>query len=241
VTALHLRGIATSTRAFLLPTTVFIVGIYVVIGAGLGRSHSAAGAGVHPAVLPRAAAAVGILLLLKAFAAGCSALTGVEAIANDVPAFRAPTARSAMRTEVLLGVILASMLLGLAFLTVRFHIQPSHSQTVLSQITAASVGKGPVYYVVDLATTVILALAANTSFGGLPVLASLLARDNLGRLGTVRSLRPSTPRWRAAALRAWATDTGPSPRRAAAIHAHTLTARSLTTPPSWTHHAAHWE
>jgi amino acid transporter len=117
VTALNLRGIAASARAFLLPTTVFIAGIYVVIGAGLARSHPAAGAGVHPAALPKAAATVGILLL-KAFAAGCSALTGVEAIANDVPAFRAPTARSAMRTEVLLGVILASMLLGLAFLTV---------------------------------------------------------------------------------------------------------------------------
>jgi amino acid transporter len=194
VTALNLRGIATSARAFLLPTTVFIVGIYVVIGAGLARSHPVAGAGVHPAALPKAAATVGILLLLKAFAAGCSALTGVEAIANDVPAFRVPTARSAMRTEVLLGVILASMLLGLAVLTARFHIQPSHSQTVLSQITAASVGRGPVYYVVDLATTVILALAANTSFGGLPVLASLLARDNL--VPHVFGLRADRPVYR---------------------------------------------
>jgi hypothetical protein len=84
-----------------------------------------------------------------------------------------------MRTEVMLGAILGSMLLGLAVLTVRFHIGPGANQTVLSQITGASVGRGTVYYVVDLATTVVLALAANTSFGGLPVLASLLARDSL--------------------------------------------------------------
>ena len=90
LTALNLRGIATSARTFLLPTLVFIVGIYVVIVAGLTRSHPAAGSGVHAYTVPKAAATVGVLLLLKAFAAGSSALTGVEAIANDVPAFREP-------------------------------------------------------------------------------------------------------------------------------------------------------
>ncbi len=179
LTALNLRGLATSARALLLPTVVFIVGIYVVIVAGFLRQHPAAGSGVHEAVVPKAAAAVGVLLLLKAFAAGCSALTGVEAIANDVPAFREPRQRRAMRTEVLLGAVLGTMLLGLSVLTVRFHIAPTSSQTVLSQITGASVGRGGLYYVVDLSTTAILAIAANTSFGGLPLLASLLARDHL--------------------------------------------------------------
>jgi amino acid transporter len=193
LTALNLRGLATSARALLLPTAVFIVGIYVVIVAGLSRSHPVAGAGIHVAV-PVAAAAVGVLLVLKAFAAGCSALTGVEAIANDVPAFREPKVRRAMRTEVLLGGILGTMLLGLSVLTVRFHIAPEASQTVLSQITGASVGRGPAYYVVDLSTTVILAIAANTSFGGLPVLASLLARDNL--LPHVFALRGDRPVYR---------------------------------------------
>ncbi|MHB1534138.1 MAG: APC family permease, partial [Acidimicrobiales bacterium] len=194
MTALNLRGIATSARTFLLPTALFIVGIYVVIAAGLFRSHPAANAGFHPVAIPKAAAAVGVLLILKAFAAGCSALTGVEAIANDVPAFRAPKARRAMRTEVILGAILGTMLLGLAFLTVRFHIGPMANQTVLSQITGAAVGRGPVYYVVDLSTTLILALAANTSFGGLPVLASLLARDNL--VPHVFGLRADRPVYR---------------------------------------------
>ena len=194
LTALNLRGLATSARALLLPTAVFIVGIYVVIVAGFFRSHPVAGAGIHEAVIPKAAAAVGVLLLLKAFAAGCSALTGVEAIANDVPAFRQPRQRRAMRTEVLLGGILGTMLLGLSVLTVRFHIAPEASQTVLSQITGASVGRGVLYYVVDLSTTAILAIAANTSYGGLPVLASLLARDNL--LPHVFGLRGDRPVYR---------------------------------------------
>ena len=193
LTTLNLRGLATSARALLLPTAVFILGIYLVIVAGLFRSHPVPGAGIHAAV-PTAAAAVGVLLLLKAFAAGCSALTGVEAIANDVPAFRAPKVRRAMRTEVLLGGILGTMLLGLSVLTVRFHIAPEASQTVLSQITGASVGRGAIYYVVDLSTTAILAIAANTSFGGLPVLASLLARDHL--LPHVFGLRGDRPVYR---------------------------------------------
>ena len=194
ITAVNLRGIATSARAFLLPTAVFVFGIYLVIVAGLLRSTPARGAGLPHAVLPKTVAAVGVLLVLKAFAAGCSALTGVEAIANDVPAFRAPRVRRAMRTEVLLGLILGTMLLGLAVLTTRFHIAPNASQTVLSQVTSASVGRGSIYYVVDLATTVVLSLAANTSFGGLPVLASLLARDNL--LPHVFGLRGERPVYR---------------------------------------------
>lgn len=194
LTALNLRGLATSARALLLPTAVFIVGTYVVIGAGLLRRHPAAGAGIHQSLIPTATAAVGVLLILKAFAAGCSALTGVEAIANDVPAFRQPRARRAMRTELLLGGLLGTMLLGLSVLTVKFHIAPSASQTVLSEITGASVGRGIVYYVIDLSTTVVLGIAANTSFGGLPVLASLLARDNL--LPHIFSLRGDSPVYR---------------------------------------------
>ena len=194
LTALNLRGLATSARALLLPTAVFVVGIYVVLVAGFLRSHPAPGAGIHEAVVPTAAAAIGVLLILKAFAAGCSALTGVEAIANDVPAFRPPRARRAMRTEVLLGALLGTMLLGLSVLTVRFHIAPEASQTVLSQITGASVGRSGLYYVVDLSTTAILAIAANTSFGGLPMLASLLARDNL--LPHVFGLRGDRPVYR---------------------------------------------
>jgi hypothetical protein len=121
---------------------------------------------------------VTFLLVLKAFSAGCSALTGVEAIANGVPLFRQPRAARAKRTELLLGLILGAMLLGLAVLARRWHVGPRSNQTVLSQIMAMAVGRHWAYYVVSLTITVVLALAANTSFGGLPILGSLLARDN---------------------------------------------------------------
>ena len=186
ITVLNLRGVGEGARAFLLPTFIFIAGILAVIGAGLLRTL-AAGAGA-PAAVPAASAvlpsplpvgqAVGALLLLKAFAAGCSALTGVEAIANGVPLFREPRQKRARRTEAALGILLAAMLLGIAFLTAHFHIRPLAGQTVLSQVTAAAVGRGWLYYVVALATTATLALAANTSFGGLPVLTSILAGDD---------------------------------------------------------------
>jgi len=179
ITLLNLRGLGAAARAFLLPTMVFIVGLLVIIVIGL----------IHPLALhtpqpgrslmpTQALAAVSVLLVLKAFSAGCSALTGVEAIANGVPLFKPPRQARAKRTELLLGVILGVMLLGLAVLADRWHIGPRSGQTVLSQIIGTAVGRGWAYYVMSLTITVVLALAANTSFGGLPVLASLLARDN---------------------------------------------------------------
>ncbi len=128
--------------------------------------------------LQQATAAVGLLLLLKAFASGCSALTGVEAIANAVPEFRQPRARRAQHTEMWLGILLGAMLIGISVLIRKFHVTPSATETTLAQLTAAAVGRNIIFYAIQLITTVLLALAANTSFGGLPVLASLLARDN---------------------------------------------------------------
>jgi amino acid transporter len=179
VTLLNLRGLGEAARAFLLPTVVFIVGLLAIIAIGL----------VHPLALnvPQPGRSltpthnlevIGVLLVLKAFSAGCSALTGVEAIANGVPLFRQPRVVLAKRTEALLGIILAAMLIGLAVLARRWHVGPREGQTVLSQIMAYAVGRHWAYYLVSLTITLVLALAANTSFGGLPVLGSLLARDN---------------------------------------------------------------
>ncbi|MCU1687971.1 MAG: hypothetical protein JWQ81_8710 [Amycolatopsis sp.] len=176
VTAVNLRGIAHSARAFVAPTVIYVGSILVVVVIGLLREAPAA-------VLDHAAAThsvqtVGVLLLLKAFANGCAALTGVEAIANAVPSFRTPHVKRAQRTEVALGGLLAVMLVGIALLIGKFAIRPVDGVTVLSQVTAASLGNGFGYYVVQFSTVVLLALAANTSFGGLPVLAQLLAGDN---------------------------------------------------------------
>jgi amino acid transporter len=179
VTLLNLRGLGEAARAFLLPTIAFIVGLLVIIAIGL----------VHPLALnvpqpghslvpTHGLETISVLLVLKAFSAGCSALTGVEAIANGVPLFRPPRQVLAKRTEASLGIILAVMLIGLAVLARRWHVGPRTGQTVLSQIMAYAVGRHWAYYLVSLIITLVLALAANTSFGGLPVLGSLLARDN---------------------------------------------------------------
>ncbi|MFE5486023.1 APC family permease [Streptomyces sp. NPDC056527] len=180
VTAVNLRGVVDSAKAFLLPTALFVGSILAMITVGLFRDGpvSTASAEGHGSALGEGATAVGALLLLKAFAAGCSALTGVEAVANAVPSFRAPAARRAQRTEVALGALLGVMLIGLSILIGRFHLQPVEGVTVLAQLADASFGHNLAFYVVQFATMVLLALAANTSFGGLPVLMSLLARDN---------------------------------------------------------------
>jgi amino acid transporter len=175
ITAANMWGVAESARLFIGPTIIFIVAIAAVIIGGLIRAHPAVPVAHN---LPQVTQTVGLLLLLKAFASGCSALTGVEAIANAVPSFRKPRVRRAQHTEMWLGILLGAMLLGLAVLIRKFHVGPSPSETVLAELTAASLGRGIAFYAVQLITTVLLALAANTSFGGLPVLASLLARDN---------------------------------------------------------------
>ncbi|HET9732231.1 MAG TPA: APC family permease [Acidimicrobiales bacterium] len=187
LTVLNLFGLSESARAFLIPTLVFIGGLYVVVVVGLVHPLGSAGPRL-PA--PTTVSTVGILLVLKAFASGCSALTGVEAIANGTPSFKEPRVKRAQRTELLLGIILGSLLLGLAQLTTKFHLHPKANITLLSQITERAVGHGAGYYIVELATTAALGLAANTSFGGLPVLASLLARDNfLPRVFTLHGER----------------------------------------------------
>ncbi|MER5865141.1 APC family permease [Kitasatospora sp. NPDC002040] len=180
VTAVNLRGIAESARWFMAPTAVFVGSILVIIVVGLFRDAPASveAAAGHASVLTDNVTAVGALLLLKAFAAGCSALTGVEAVANAVPSFRAPSAKRAQHTEVALGALLGVMLIGLAVLIGRFQLQPVEGVTVLAQLADASLGHGFGFYLVQFATVVLLGLAANTSFGGLPVLLRLLARDN---------------------------------------------------------------
>ena len=175
ITAVNMWGVAESARLFIPPTIAFILAMAVVIVGGLLRSHPAVPLGGH---LSQATASVGILLLLRAFASGCSALTGVEAIANAVPEFRQPRARRAQHTEMWLGILLGLMLIGISVLIRKFHAYPSATETTLAQLTGAAVGHNVIFYAVQLITTVLLSLAANTSFGGLPVLASLLARDN---------------------------------------------------------------
>lgn len=160
----------------MLPTVVFVVSIFTVIGAGLLRENPAAATALF---VVDNAHTIGILLLLKAFSSGCAALTGVEAIANAVPSFKKPRVRSAQRAEVALGILLGTMLIGLAVLIEKFSLAPVPGTTVLSQLTSAALGNGVGYYVVQFSTVILLALAANTSYGGLPNLMRILADDNV--------------------------------------------------------------
>jgi amino acid transporter len=192
LTTLNMVGIAESAKVLMLPAGVFVLSTLAVIVVGAFHPHPVAVIGTRQAF--PVTTALGVLLVLKAFANGATAITGVEAIANGVPAFREPRVRTAQRTEVSLGVLLAVMLLGLTILVRVHHVVPRGDVTILAQVTAAAFGKGVVFYVANLSTALALGLAANTSFGGLPVLMSLLARDH--RLPHVFYLRAERPVYR---------------------------------------------
>ncbi|HEX4108972.1 MAG TPA: APC family permease [Solirubrobacteraceae bacterium] len=190
LTAVNMFGITESAKLLMAPTCIFVVSVLAVIVVDPFHSHPKAMIGhslgpLHPVT------ALGVILVLKAFAAGCSAVTGVEAIANGVPAFRKPRVRTAQRTELSLGALLAIMLVGLAILIKVHHVVPRGGVTILAQLTAGAFGKGWAFYVSNLAVTAVLGLAANTSFGGLPVLMSLLAKDHrMPHLFYLRAERP---------------------------------------------------
>src|SRR6202042_3509493 len=134
-------GITESAKLLMLPTAVFVVSIFAVII--VGQFHPIPVARIGTSLGPiRPITALGIVLLLKAFAAGCSAVTGVEAIANGVPAFRQPRVRTAQRTMLALGTTLAVMLVGLVVLIKLHHITERRDVTVLAQLAAAAFGKG---------------------------------------------------------------------------------------------------
>ncbi len=192
LTAVNLRGLAESARVLMAPTAIFVVAILTVIVVGLVRGHPLTVVGRFEPV--HATEALGVVLVLKAFAAGCSALTGVEAIANGVPTFREPRVRRAQTTELMLGGLLGVMLIGLSVLVHRDHLLPRGDVTLLAQLTAGAVGTGWLYTAINIVVTLVLGLAANTSFGGLPVLMSLLARDN--RLPHLFGLRAEHPVYR---------------------------------------------
>jgi amino acid transporter len=189
LTTVNMFGITESARLLMLPTAVFVISIVAIIVVGAFHFRTPhVGTSLGP-ITPTTT--VGIVLLLKAFAAGCSAVTGVEAISNGVPAFRGPSVRTAQRTEVTLGLLLGAMLIGLAALIRAHGIEPRGGVTILAQVSAGALGTGWPYYVSNLAVALVLGLAANTSFGGLPVLMSLLARDHrLPHLFYLRAERP---------------------------------------------------
>jgi len=173
----NLRGVRESGRIFALPTYLFIVtlGLLVVIGGTRWLWGDLPALPVHP--IEQATAPLTWFLVLRAFSSGCTALTGVEAISNGVPAFRPAEARNAAITMGWMAAILGVLFLGISGLASAMHVVPSEDQTVMSQLARTLVGDGLFYYLVQGSTMLILVLAANTSFADFPRLSSLLARD----------------------------------------------------------------
>jgi len=181
ITVANLRGVRESGRLFAVPTYAFIAGYVLMIGWG-AMVWARAGTGGGPAVPAVSPAAVApeltLFLILRAFASGCVALTGIEAVSNGVPAFRPPEARNARQVLVLLGTVLIGLFIGITFLVNGFGLTPTAQETVNSQLARRVFGDDSVlYYLVQAMTTLILILAANTSFADFPRLSSFMARD----------------------------------------------------------------
>ncbi|MCI0371763.1 MAG: amino acid permease [candidate division NC10 bacterium] len=173
----NLRGVRESGRLFAVPTYLFIASFLLLLAGGAVVLGFRGDAAIVPERPLAAAAAVPFILLLRAFASGCAALTGVEAIANGVQAFRPPEARNAAITLVWMAAILLTLFMGVTYLARSFGVAPQEGETVVSQIARGVFGRTPVYFLVQASTALILLLAANTSFAGFPRLASVLAQD----------------------------------------------------------------
>jgi amino acid transporter len=185
LTMINLRGARESARVFAVPVYAFIFCAYALVLAGLFRHFVEGVPRVVPAVEPQITSltqGVVVLLFLRGFAQGCTALTGVEAISNGVQAFEKPVVRNSQVTMFIMAAILGTLFLGLSYQAYVLGVVPSKDETVVSQIASAVFGKNPgglgmMYYLTQLSTMAILVLAANTAFAGFPRLASILAED----------------------------------------------------------------
>ena len=174
---LNLRGLRESASFLLFPVYTFILVISLLIVVGLYNIVTGA-VPLQATALPGAAVpGVSIALILRAFSSGSSSLTGVEAISNAVPFFKKPRAKNAAATLTMMALILGFFFVGITFINYWYGIVPEKEVTVLSQIGKAVFGHGILYYVLQFATALILAVAANTGFSAFPVLAYNLAKD----------------------------------------------------------------
>src|SRR3984893_8414237 len=174
----NLRGVREAGGLFVIPTYIFVGSLGLLIAWGLVRLTLGGGLPQSPAPPAEPLEAVSLFLILRAFAGGCTAMTGVEAIANGVPVFKPPETRNAASTLVILAAVLCALFLGVVTLGQAIGAVPSDQANVIAQIGQAVVGASPLFYVVQISAAVILALAANTSFNGFPLLAAIMARDD---------------------------------------------------------------
>jgi len=178
----NLRGVRESATIFATPTYVYLVAIFGLLGYGLFRAAT----GTLPTYSapaswqPEGVEALALILIMRAFASGAVALTGVEAVSNGIPAFKPPESRNAGIVLILMGSFFGVIFLGMSYLAGQIGIlpDPSETETVVSQLTRLLVGEGtPYHYLVQVSTALLLVLAANTAFADFPRLSSILARD----------------------------------------------------------------
>ena len=176
ITIANLRGLKESAAIFALPTYFFIGSIFILLTVGIFKvAQDGFVALPHPP--HEITHPLTLFLILKAFSSGCTAMTGVEAISDGVPAFRFPESKNASVTLTIMAVILGSMFIGISTLAHFYGVIPMEHETVLSQIARGVFGRSWFYYTIQAATMMILVLAANTSYADFPRLSSLLARD----------------------------------------------------------------
>lgn len=181
ITFINLRGVREASKVFGLPTYIFIISMIILIITGFIRLVTGT---LHPISYPEnhilpdtTVQGVGILILLKAFSSGCSAMSGVEAVSNAVPSFKHPATRNAKHILFMLGGIIVILFGGTSILSIFLKVTPLEGHTILSQISGAIFGNSFMYYVIQIFTSLILILAANTAYNGLPQLLYLLAHD----------------------------------------------------------------
>ncbi|MDR4944988.1 APC family permease [Neobacillus cucumis] len=191
ITILNLRGLTESASILAYPVYLFVIGLFLLIGVGLFRILTGNFTPVaHHASIGAPVQGITLFLLLRAFASGCSALTGVEAISNAIPTFKDPAPKNAAKTLVLMGSLLALLFSGITFLAYYYGIAPKADETVVSQIARETFGRNYLYFFVQGTTALILVLAANTGYSAFPLLAFALAKDKyMPRMFTIRGDR----------------------------------------------------
>ena len=174
----NLRGVRESSNTFVIPTYAFLFGIMCLITVGVYKALTESTYLIHPDALARQPLDWAMLfIILRAFANGCSSMTGVEAIADSVPMFKAPESKNATATTYWMAGILGVMFTGITFLIMHYHIMPLPEVTALSQIAEQVFGRNVIYLYIQIATMLVLYLAANTAYNGLPILLSIVAKD----------------------------------------------------------------
>jgi amino acid transporter len=184
ITWVNLRGVRESGSIFAVPTYAFIGGVFLVIIIGLVRYYGIFGAPpieITEVIVPAQTSATGFLyvwIILRAFAGGCTALTGIEAISDGVQAFRKPESKNAAITMVAMGITAMTLFIGILFLSTHIGLIPNEAESILSQMTRRITGTNFLYYWVQFFTAMILFLAANTGYQDFPRLSSFLAIDS---------------------------------------------------------------